>query len=153
MTEVLKALAYDQAIDYAFGRVGKAIADNTRKAADKGLWVGLQGPSAFGRTGSWDDVEKLLKKQAAEKLRKSPRPTYTTREYNHETRQWETRTRMRPVSQIPWFRQESFYKRFPARGTAKFWELSGPEKSARKKNVDAWYYGQNRSRRDLTTVR
>lgn len=151
----LKSLAYDQAVDFAFGKIGKAIGNNTRKAGEKGLWAGLQGPSAFGRAqkASWEEAEKLLKKQQAERILKRPPNTYTTREYDHSTRQWVTRTRVRPVSQIPWFKQESFYKRFPARGTAKFWELSGPEKAARKGNVVAHYYAPSRSRRDLTLVR
>lgn len=129
--------------DEAFGLVGNALKQKTKELGNEGLWQGFQGPQAGGslRGDSWEEVYEKLKKEAAQREIKRRQYTVKTR-LGPGLYKYETRTR--PVTQIPWFRQESLYPRMARPGMAEWWTLTAAEKAARKKNVKAWYYAPNR---------
>lgn len=133
--------------DEAFGLVGNALKQKTKELGNEGLWQGFQGPQAGGslRGDNWQEVYEKLKKEAAknQKLRQ-----YTVKEMNPDGTYRLVR-KTRPVTQIPWFKQESYYPRMARPGMAEWWTLTAAEKAARKKNVKAYYYAPTRSHRNL----
>lgn len=133
--------------DEAFGLVGNALKQKTKELGKEGLWQGFQGPQAGGslRGDNWQEVYEKLKKEAAknQKLRQ-----YTVKEMNPDGTYRLVR-KTRPVTQIPWFKQESFYPRMARPGMAEWWTLTAAEKAARKKNVKAYYYAPTRTHRNL----
>jgi len=139
--EVIK----QQLTDAAFGTVGNKLKQKAKDLGDEGLWAGNTGFQTGGakRHETWEEAYEKLRKEGAEKVK--------TRQYTVKIRvgpglyRYETRTR--PVTQIPWFKQESLYPRMARPGMAEWWTLTAAEKAARKKNVKAYYYAKTRTPR------
>lgn len=139
--EVIK----QQLTDAAFGTVGNKLKQKAKDLGDEGLWAGNTGFQTGGakRHETWEEAYEKLRKEGAEKVK--------TRQYTVKIRvgpglyRYETRTR--PVTQIPWFKQQSLYPRMARPGMAEWWTLTAAEKAARKKNVKAYYYAKTRTPR------
>lgn len=131
--------------DAAFGTVGNKLKQKAKDLGDQGLWPSATGFQTGGakRHETWEEAYEKLRKEGAEKVK--------TRQYTVKIRvgpglyRYETRTR--PVTQIPWFKQESLYPRMARPGMAEWWTLTAAEKAARKKNVKAYYYAKTRTPR------
>lgn len=139
--EVIK----QQLTDAAFGTVGNKLKQKAKDLGNEGLWSGATGFQSGGakRHETWEEAYEKLKKEGMPKVK---RRQYTVKErigpglYRYVTR-------TRPVTQIPWYKQESLYPRMARPGMAEWWTLTYAEKMARKKNVKAYYYGKSQTPR------
>lgn len=107
VTEAIKAVAANEAVDQAFGRVGKALAGRARSLGDQGLWAGTGGfqRGTNLRQKEWDNLQKKLKKQQAEKVGVRQ---YTRNVYDLATNSWRKETvAVTDKKTIPWYRQTS----------------------------------------------
>lgn len=147
VNKAIEEVIKEELSDLAFGTAGNILKKRAKELGDQGLWTGNTGFQTGGslREDNWEEVYEKLKKEAAkeQKLRQ-----YTVKEMNPDGTYRLVRKR-RPVTQIPWFKQESYYPRMARPGMAEWWELTAAEKAARKKNVKAYYYAPTRTHRYL----
>lgn len=143
----IKEVIKDQFSDAAYGKAGNQIKQSVQAAGKKGLYwgaTGLQRGSNLHKK-NWADLYQKLKADAA-KL--NPARFYRVKQRDPKTGEWRLVIKERPMTQIPWYRQESNYPRMARPGEAEYWQLSAAEKAARKKTVRRFYYGPGSSRRN-----
>lgn len=110
----LKALIWNETVDRVFGAVGQAFKRRTQELGREGLWsnpsLGVQSRISTPFTNSeWEAQKKLMRDEFQRKYKPK---YYWVRYYNAQTRRWHKQRRVRPVTQIPWYRQSSLYPRF-----------------------------------------
>lgn len=143
--DAIQNLVSNSLSDAAFGIVGSKLKNKAKELGDEGLYQGNTGFQTGGakRMDTWEEAYEKLKK---EQMAKVPRRQYTVKtRLGPGLYRYETRTR--PVTQIPWFKQQSLYPRMARPGMAEWWTLTSAEKAAGKKNVKAWYYAPKQTPR------
>lgn len=147
VNKAIEEVIKQELTDLAFGTAGNILKKRAKELGDEGLWTGNTGFQTGGslRQDNWDEVYEKLKKEAAKKQKLRQ---YTVKEMSPDGTYRLVR-KTRPVTQIPWFKQESYYPRMARPGMAEWWELTAAEKAARKKNVKAYYYAPTRTHRNL----
>jgi len=141
-------LVKDQLSDKAFGMVGRHLKNKTRELGDAGLWSGARGLGQGTPLSNHD--EEARKKLIRDKFKAQSDDSrwYRVREQQSDG-SWRSVLKQRPNTQIPWYRQQSYYDRRAGRGTAAFWELTNQERASNAKTVPGYYYAPGRSPRPL----
>lgn len=148
MNKAIGAVLVDQGTDAAIGRVGQYLARRARELGEQGLWAGTTGfqrGNALTRA-EWETMYQQLKAQQAKYLKKV---TYKVRYYDEVSNSWYWVEKTRPVTQIPWFRQESNYPGLARPGMGEYWDLTEEQKRLRVRTVRRWYYAAAPSDRKI----
>lgn len=143
----IEEIIKNQLSDAAFGAVGNRLKNRARELGDEGLWGGNTGFQQGGanRSDTWEEAYQKLKKEQAGRVKYRQ---YTVREQQADGT-WRYVKKQRPVTQIPWYQQQSRYNRMARPGMSEWWELTAAEKAARKKTVRGYYYAPTPSDRPL----
>ena len=107
--EAVHNLSTQEAQDRIIGKIGQAMAAQAEALGKKGYWAGSGG---FQRGGAltrkqWEKMKEALAKEQAKKYMRNR--WYKVWEYGDEG-EWKLVSKLRPVTQIPWYRQESAYQ-------------------------------------------
>ena len=139
--QAIANVAAQEAADRVLGKIGQTLADRARALGDAGLYhrpVGFQ----YGNNkvvDNWEELDRLRKEDAARALAAHVR-TYKVKRYDAASNRWYWVEKQRPVTQIPWFRQASYYPGLARPGMGEYWDLTEAEKEARLRTVRRYYY-------------
>jgi len=133
--------------DRAWGYVGNKLKTRARELGDAGLWSGLRGPGAGTplNKDQWDAQKARTQEEWRQRIARGEYHNwYSTRSYNPQTNRWERQMHQRPVTAIPWYRQESHYpRRVPLTGADGAYTVERPR----------YYYAERPSRRAISRRR
>ena len=139
----IRNLVENEASDRAWGAVGNSLKRRARELGDAGLWNGLRGPGAGTplNKDQWDAQKARTQEEWRQRIARGEYHNwYSTRSYNPQTNRWERHLHQRPVTAIPWYRQESRYpRRVPLTGADGAYTVERPR----------YYYAEHPSRRAL----
>ena len=132
VAEAIVALQSEQSSDRTFGKIGKILGEKTRDNANAGWWAGLRGPGQTPNDNQWDEAYKELQRQRYQRNKKLRKYTSWKEVAPGD---WKRVERYRPDTQIPWYKQDSYYDAV----------LRNPDGSVRG-GFDRYYYAGRRSR-------
>lgn len=139
--KMIENVASQEAADRVIGQIGQKLKEGAERLGNAGLWntpMGFQyGQNKVNDT--WDAMYEKLKKEAAKDVLAHTR-TYRVKLYDAATNSWYWEERVRPVTQIPWFRQKSNYLGLARPGMAEYWDLTEQEKEDKTRTVQRYYY-------------
>lgn len=135
--KAIHEVSKQEVADRVIGKIGQQLSDRAAALGDAGLYnrpVGFQ----YGnheKTKQWEEFDRARKERAAAEMKAKGARTYKVKLYDRNTNSWYWEERQRPWTQIPWFRQQSYYPR----------GLTGTPTTDKLGGSDRYYYGYNRT--------